>query len=138
MKKYVKKVLSSILVMSLILTLFGYVKVDNVYAATGTKNLSNVTSMSDYDLVISCVGYYDGKQWTKATSPSAKAVNKSSAVIISSSVTDTDLDIECESDMIKISGSVTVTVYLNLGVGNIVIQEVTHSGTYYFAASNYL
>lgn len=104
---------------------------DSMLRAKGTKNLSAISYLDSYHVIVKVAATYNGKKWTSAGAPSASVSQE--GIGTSSKIAKNNLKATCYSSKIVLSGSVTVDTYIGVGkVGVVKINsnKITFSRTW--------
>jgi len=93
---------------------------DSMLRAKGTKNLSAISYLDSYHVIVKVAATYNGKKWTSAGAPSASVSQE--GVGTTSKIAKNNLKATCYSSKIVLSGSVTVDTYI--GVGKVGVVKI--------------
>ena len=104
---------------------------DSMLRAKGTKNLSTISYLDSYHVIVKVAATYNGKKWTSAGAPSASVSQE--GIGTTSKIAKNNLKATCYPSKIVLSGSVTVDTYIGVGkVGVVKINsnKITFSRTW--------
>lgn len=104
---------------------------DSMLRAKGTKNLSTISYLDSYHVIVKVAAAYNGKKWTSAGAPSASVSQE--GIGTTSKIAKNNLKATCYPSKIVLSGSVTVDTYIGVGkVGVVKINsnKITFSRTW--------
>lgn len=111
---------------------------NSIMRATGTKNLSHISYMDSYHVIIKVAAKYNGKKWISAGAPKASISQQTPGTI--SKIGSNNLISKCYSSKVVLSGSVTVNTYI--GLGNVGLLKINSNKISYtnvvWKASSYL
>lgn len=109
---------------------------DSMLRAKGTKNLSTISYLDSYHVIVKVAATYNGKKWTSAGAPSASVSQE--GIGTTSKIAKNNLKVTCYPSKIVLSGSVTVDTYIGVGkVGVVKINsnKITFSRTWSASAN---
>lgn len=109
---------------------------DSLLRATGTKNLSHISYLDSYHVIIKVAAKYSGKQWKSAGAPKVSISQQQPGT--TSKVGSNKLVATCDSSKIVLSGSVTIDTYLGIGkLGAVKINsnKISYSNVVWKASS---